>query len=216
MLSRIRLNTDAGSQYTAVRFSERLAEAGISASVGSVGDSFDNALAETINGLYKTELIKPRGPWRTVEQVEYATAEWVDWSTIAGYTSTAGTSRQPNWRPPTTVNTSPAFRSGAQKQSDRTCRCDSHRVPAGSGGRRARAVGGRQAAPRSCAHATDRHWVRCTVPIRFWPAGLGQGPARPALTNREHMACHCSLLGEIGGTPLIGNSRTQLNRTPDK
>ena len=66
-------------QYTAVRFSERLAEAGISASVGSVGDSFDNALAETINGLYKTELIKPRGPWRTVEEVEYATAEWVDW-----------------------------------------------------------------------------------------------------------------------------------------
>lgn len=62
-----------------MRFSERLAEAGISASVGSVGDSFDNALAETINGLYKTELIKPRGPWRTVEQVEYATAEWVDW-----------------------------------------------------------------------------------------------------------------------------------------
>ena len=79
MLSRIRLNSDAGSQYTAVRFSERLAEAGISASVGSVGDSFDNALAETINGVYKTELIKPRGPWRTVDQVEYATAEWVDW-----------------------------------------------------------------------------------------------------------------------------------------
>jgi transposase InsO family protein len=50
-----------------------------SASVGSVGDSFDNALAETINGLYKTELIKHRGPWRTVEQVEYGTAEWVDW-----------------------------------------------------------------------------------------------------------------------------------------
>ncbi len=72
-------HTDAGSQYTSVRFSEHLAEAGISASVGSVGDSFDNALAETINGLYKTELIKPRGPWRTVEQVEYATAEWVDW-----------------------------------------------------------------------------------------------------------------------------------------
>ena len=72
-------HTDAGRQYTSVRFSEHLAEAGISASVGSVGDSFDNALAETINGLYKTELIKHRGPWRTVEQVEYATAEWVDW-----------------------------------------------------------------------------------------------------------------------------------------
>jgi putative transposase len=72
-------HTDAGAQYTSVRFAERLADAGISASVGSVGDSFDNALAETINGLYKTEVIKHRGPWRTVDQVEYATAEWVDW-----------------------------------------------------------------------------------------------------------------------------------------
>jgi len=68
-----------GAQYTSIRFSERLAEAGIAASVGSVGDSFDNALAETINGLYKTELIKPRKPWRTVEEVELATAEWIDW-----------------------------------------------------------------------------------------------------------------------------------------
>jgi putative transposase len=72
-------HTDRGSQYTSVRFAERLADAGIRSSVGSVGDSFDNALAETINGLYKTELIKHRGTWRTVEQVEYATAEWVDW-----------------------------------------------------------------------------------------------------------------------------------------
>ena len=67
------------AQYTALRFGERLAEVGIAASVGTVGDSYDNALAETINGLYKTELIKPRGPWRTVDQVELATAEWVDW-----------------------------------------------------------------------------------------------------------------------------------------
>ena len=58
---------------------ERLAEAGIQPSVGAVGSSYDNALAETINGLYKTELIKPRKPWRTVEEVEYATAGWVDW-----------------------------------------------------------------------------------------------------------------------------------------
>lgn len=72
-------HTDAGSQYTSIRFGERLTEAGIAASVGSVGDSYDNALAETINGLYKTEVIKHRGPWRTVEQVEFATAEWVDW-----------------------------------------------------------------------------------------------------------------------------------------
>jgi putative transposase len=72
-------HSDAGAQFTAIRFSERLAEAGITSSVGSVGDSYDNALAETINGLYKTELIKHQGPWRSVEQVEYATAEYVDW-----------------------------------------------------------------------------------------------------------------------------------------
>jgi putative transposase len=72
-------HTDRGSQYTAIRYTERLAEAGIAASVGSVGSSYDNALAETINGLYKTELIKPRGPWRTLDLVEIATAEWVDW-----------------------------------------------------------------------------------------------------------------------------------------
>jgi putative transposase len=67
------------AQYTSIRFGERLAEIGIAASVGTTGDSYDNALAETINGLYKTELIKPRGPWRTVDHVEIATAEWVDW-----------------------------------------------------------------------------------------------------------------------------------------
>ena len=72
-------HNDRGSQYTALRFGERLAEAGIAASVGSIGDSYDNALAETINGLYKTELIKPRKPWKTVDDVELATAEWVDW-----------------------------------------------------------------------------------------------------------------------------------------
>jgi putative transposase len=70
---------DRGSQYTSIAYSERLAAAGIAASVGRVGDSYDNAVAETINGLYKTELIKPRGPWRTIDQVEVATLEWVDW-----------------------------------------------------------------------------------------------------------------------------------------
>ncbi len=66
-------------QYTSIRFGERLAAAGIRPSVGAVGSSYDNALAETINGLFKTELIRPRGPWRTVDHVELATAEWVDW-----------------------------------------------------------------------------------------------------------------------------------------
>lgn len=72
-------HSDRGSQYTAIKYGERLAEAEIAASVGSVGDSYDNALAETINGLYKTELIKPRGPWKTADEVEFATAEWADW-----------------------------------------------------------------------------------------------------------------------------------------
>lgn len=72
-------HNDRGSQYTSIAFTDRLVEAGIDASVGTTGDSYDNALAETINGLYKTELIKPRGPWRTVDQVEVATLEWVDW-----------------------------------------------------------------------------------------------------------------------------------------
>lgn len=72
-------HNDAGSQYTSIAFTERLAEAGIDASVGSVGDALDNALAESVIGLYKTELIKPRGPWRTVDQVEAATLDYVHW-----------------------------------------------------------------------------------------------------------------------------------------
>ncbi len=72
-------HSDKGSQYLAIRYSLRLAEAGIDASVGSTGDAYDNALAETINGLFKTEVIRKRGPWRGLEDVEYATLEWVDW-----------------------------------------------------------------------------------------------------------------------------------------
>ncbi len=71
--------SDRGVQYLAIRYTERLAETGAVRSVGSRGDSYDNALAETVNGLYKTELIRRRGPWRSLEQVELATAEWVDW-----------------------------------------------------------------------------------------------------------------------------------------
>jgi transposase InsO family protein len=67
------------AQYVSIRYTERLAEAGIEPSVGSVGDSYDNALAETINGLFKAEVIHRRGPWRSFEAVEFATLEWVDW-----------------------------------------------------------------------------------------------------------------------------------------
>jgi putative transposase len=72
-------HSDRGVQYVSIRYTERLAEAGIEPSVGSVGDSYDNALAETINGLYKAEVIHRRGPWRSFEAVEFATLEWVDW-----------------------------------------------------------------------------------------------------------------------------------------
>lgn len=72
-------HNDAGSQYTSVRFTERLLEAGIDASIGSVGDAHDNSLAESINGLYKTELIKPRRPWRDAGHVEAETATYLDW-----------------------------------------------------------------------------------------------------------------------------------------
>ncbi|WP_146671363.1 IS3 family transposase [Thioclava sp. L04-15] len=72
-------HSDRGSQYLSIKYTERLGEAGIEPSVGSVGDSYDNALAETINGLFKAEVIHRRGPWRNFEAVEYATLEWVDW-----------------------------------------------------------------------------------------------------------------------------------------
>jgi putative transposase len=72
-------HSDRGVQYLSIRYSERLQQAGVEASVGSTGDSYDNAMAETIIGLYKAEVIHARGPWRTLDAVEYATLEWVDW-----------------------------------------------------------------------------------------------------------------------------------------
>ncbi|MDT0345703.1 IS3 family transposase [Streptomyces litchfieldiae] len=72
-------HSDRGSQYTSIRYTERLVEAGCRPSVGSTGDSYDNALAESVIGLYKTELVRRRGPWRTLDDLELATLEWVDW-----------------------------------------------------------------------------------------------------------------------------------------
>jgi putative transposase len=72
-------HSDQGSQYLSIRYTERLAEAGGVTSVGSRGDSYDNALAETIIGLYKAELVRRRGPWKGLDDVEYSTLEWVDW-----------------------------------------------------------------------------------------------------------------------------------------
>lgn len=73
-------HSDRGSQYVSIRYTQRLLDAGIEPSVRSVGDSYDNALAETMIGLFKTEVIRRRGPWRSLEAVEYATLEWVAWS----------------------------------------------------------------------------------------------------------------------------------------
>ena len=78
-LSGLVAHTDAGSQYVSLRYTERLAEAGAAPSVGSVGDAYDNALAESEIGLFKTEVIRQRGPWRKLDDVEIATLEWVDW-----------------------------------------------------------------------------------------------------------------------------------------
>jgi len=72
-------HSDRGVQYLSIRYTERLAEAGIEPSVGSAGDSYDNALAESVIGLFKTEVIRRRGPWRQIEDVEFATLEWVSW-----------------------------------------------------------------------------------------------------------------------------------------
>jgi len=72
-------HSDMGTQYLSIRYSERLAECGIHASVGTTGDSYDNALAESIIGLFKAEVIHPQGPWRSAESVEYAVLQWVDW-----------------------------------------------------------------------------------------------------------------------------------------
>jgi putative transposase len=83
-------HSDRGVQYLAIRYTERLADEGAVTSVGSRGDSYDNALAETVNGLYKTELIRARGPWRTADQVELATAAWVAWWNVSRLHSACG------------------------------------------------------------------------------------------------------------------------------
>ncbi len=97
---------DRGVQYVSVAHTQRLADAGIRPSVGAVGSSADNALAESINGLYKTEVIRRQGPWHTVDAVEIATAEWVDWYTDAS-TSTPATCHPRCSNRSTTLNNNP-------------------------------------------------------------------------------------------------------------
>ena len=76
-------HSDAGCQYTSIRYSDRLTEAGIAASIGSIGDSYDNAMAKALNGTFKAELVGLHGPWRTRAQLEFAVIEWVHWYNTA-------------------------------------------------------------------------------------------------------------------------------------
>jgi transposase InsO family protein len=96
----------AGSQHTSIAFTDRLIAAGVGASVGSVGDAYDNALAESTIGLYKTELVRNLGPWRDCDHVEIATLEYVDWSTTADHAAAPRTYHQPSSRP-STLTTAP-------------------------------------------------------------------------------------------------------------
>lgn len=97
-------HSDRGSQYVSILYTERLAQAGIEPSVGSRGDNYDNALAETINGLYKTELIHRCAPWETKVSVELATLEWVSWFNHHRRWSRLGIFHQPRLRPTTIGN----------------------------------------------------------------------------------------------------------------
>jgi putative transposase len=92
------------SQYVSIHYAERLADAGIDPSVGSVGDSYDNALAETVNGLFKTEVIRRRGPWRSLEAVEFAVIEWVDWFNYRRLLEPIGTCHPPRLNSDTMPN----------------------------------------------------------------------------------------------------------------
>ena len=97
-------HADAGSQYTSIRSTDRLAEVGAAPSIGSVGDSYDNSLAESTIGLFKTELIRRHGPWRTLEDVELAALGWIDWFNTRRLHGEIGHIHQQNSKPPTTVN----------------------------------------------------------------------------------------------------------------
>ena len=100
-------HSDAGSQYVSIAYTERLAEIGARPSIGSIGDSYDNSLAESVNGLYKTELIRRQGPWRNVEHVELATLAWVEWFNTGASTVSSATSHPPSSSTTTTLEPGP-------------------------------------------------------------------------------------------------------------
>jgi putative transposase len=107
----------AGSQITSIRYGERLAELGAIPSIGSVGDSYDKALAESQSNLYNDKLVRNRGPWRDIDQLELATLEWVSWFNHTRFHSSLGISHPSSSKPPTTLSSPPASRWEANKSS---------------------------------------------------------------------------------------------------
>ena len=105
LLDELITHSDAGSRYTAIRFTDRLVEIGARPSIGTVGDSYDNAMAESVNGLYKTELVWRQGPWRTAEQLELALCSTSNGSTRGASTPRLETSPRPSSKPRTTLHT---------------------------------------------------------------------------------------------------------------
>ena len=102
-------HSDRGVQYLAIRYTERLADAGAVTSVGSRGDSYDNALAEFFNGLYKAELIRKDGPWTGLDDVEFATLEYIDWFNHSAFTPSSACARRPSSRPRTMIRSRPPW-----------------------------------------------------------------------------------------------------------
>ena len=107
-------HSDKGVQYLAVRYTQRLAEAGAVASVGSTGDSYDNALVEAFNSLFKAELVRNKGPWRSIDDLEIAVAEYIDWSTTDACTARSAWCHRPSQRTTTTGTTPPRLPSARQ------------------------------------------------------------------------------------------------------
>ena len=169
MLSRTRLNTDAGSEYLSIRYGAELAKAGIAPSVGSAGDSYDNALAETIIGLYKTEVIAHQGPWETPAAVEAATSEW------AGWYNTRRVMRRTGGRPPAEYEH--AWRDGTLSQAPARGPGSKPRRPEQEGG-----GDGRRSLPRRAPPAPAGAPPRTPALLRDGPAGqdgCGGGRASP-------------------------------------
>lgn len=166
----LRCHSDAGSQFTSIRYGERLAEIGATPSIGTVGDSYDNALAETVNGYYKTELVRGparSGPWKTVEDLELATLGWVRGTTRNACMATSATSRPRSSRKRSMLAQQPP--TGCWESNNVSL----HRTQCGS------MLRPHPSAEPFCSAACGRLASRCQAPASPAPSGTPQrNPAR--------------------------------------